>query len=201
MKAQEARDLAAQYAAVGIPVFPIGIKQEVDGSLSKTPLNKNGFKGATTDPDEIDTMFKRSRLRTGQWWGVGAVPGLAGYIVIDVDVKNGAPGLEDIKRLTDELGTLDGAMRVETASGGYHLWLKRPADGELTLFDQILVSDGLLQGSGLTLVPGSTQIARPDFMRHPDGTPKRTLLSRDQAKIDRDAYSDHFPVVARFRLP
>ena len=132
LTAQEARDLAAQYAEAGLPAFPIGLPWNHDKkSIDKVPRTKNGFENASTDAEAVETLFLRSKLGPGQQWGVGVRPGPGGYLVLDVDVKGGATGLEDLARLEDELGQLPPAMTVTTASGGLHIWFKRPHDQEI----------------------------------------------------------------------
>jgi putative DNA primase/helicase len=49
----------------------------------------------------------------------------SGVLVLDVDVKNGQPGAESLKRLEAEYGRFE-TMRVRTPSGGLHLYFKYP---------------------------------------------------------------------------
>ncbi len=99
------------------------------------------------------------------------------------------------KRVTslDEITALRGQMGTLLATH------ERPATGELTMFDQILVSPGLLGGSLLELIFGATQIVREGFLLDRAGKPRRTLVSRDRAEIDSGGTSDHLPVVTRLR--
>jgi endonuclease/exonuclease/phosphatase family metal-dependent hydrolase len=93
-----------------------------------------------------------------------------------------------------ELGALTGRL------GPHFTTHQRPATGEHVLFDQILVSPSLLGGQGpLELVPGATQIVREQFMLNRGGSPRRTLLDREQGALDKNAFSDHLPVVTRLR--
>lgn len=132
MPAAEARALADRMAAKGLPVFPLALEWDREKkSVNKKPLTVKGFHDAATDPEQVEAMFLRSRLGPRQHWGVGVWPGPGGYIVLDVDVKNGATGLADLRALEDELGELPQATRVDTASGGFHLWFKRPAGDEI----------------------------------------------------------------------
>ena len=132
MGAQEVRDLAAKYAEGGIPAFPIGLSWNHEKeSIDKVPRTKNGFKDATTDLEAVEGLFLKSNLGPRQEWGVGVCPGPGGYLVFDVDIKNGATGLEDLAQLEEELGKLPPAMTVKTASGGFHLWFQRPHEGHI----------------------------------------------------------------------
>ena len=106
-------DAALDYASRGWSVFPL-----VPGA--KNPLTANGFKDASSDPEQIR-----------QWWTAtpdaniglptGAVNGIS---VLDVDVKDGAPGEATLARLLDRVGcSLDGYAQVRTWSGGRHVVL------------------------------------------------------------------------------
>lgn len=70
-------DAALAYAQAGIPVFPLSPR-------TKRPIEMGGFTAATTDLDQIDL-----------WWGqnpnanIGAVPGMIGCIVPDIDTTEG----------------------------------------------------------------------------------------------------------------
>lgn len=76
------------------------------------------------------------------------------------------------------------------------------ADGEWKALDHIFVSGGLLDQKGLSWVPGSTQVFRPDFLFADDGTPRsffeRGVKPREQ-DLARAGFSDHLPVVTRLR--
>ena len=105
-------DLYQQY---GIPVFPC--------AADKRPLTRNGFKDATTDPTIIATWQAQ---HPDCLWGMPT--GLAsGIVVLDVDVKNGAPGDASLAKLQDELGKHLFSTRTHTTqSGGFHLLFIAP---------------------------------------------------------------------------
>lgn len=66
-------DAALAYARMGLAVLPLRPK-------SKEPLTRNGFEDATTDAEQIAAWWQR--------WpdaNVGAVPGSAGWLVLDFD--------------------------------------------------------------------------------------------------------------------
>jgi hypothetical protein len=105
-------DWALAYAAAGMAVFPLkangapAIRKEDGG---------NGFKDATTDPDQIRAWWKRWPHAEIGW----AVP--AGVVVVDLDVKNGKRGLRDFfEREGVEAETVQTPIAV-TPSGGRHL--------------------------------------------------------------------------------
>lgn len=157
----DARALAQKFAEVGVPALPIGLSRSLEkGSIDKRPLSspiaKNGFKDASTDPVRVEEMFLKARLGAGQHWGVGVRPGPAGFIVLDVDVKGGGTGLEDLARLTNELGPLPKAMAVDTPSGGLHYWLRRPERPEHIGNVNLAAGIEVRCDSGYVVAPGTT---------------------------------------------
>jgi hypothetical protein len=104
----EARDYARQLG----PIFPC--------SPDKTPMVKGGFHAATRD-----------EIRICEWFvdNPGALIGMptgaiSGYVVLDVDVKNGVWGFDTL----DELGfaVLPATPMVHTRSGGLHIYFRAP---------------------------------------------------------------------------
>lgn len=101
---------ALWYARRGWPVFPCKPN-------SKEPATEHGYIDATTDADTIR-----------QWWGgipganIGIATGAAGLVVVDVDTKNGAQGLESWRDLRHELALDDATPTVETPTGGLHVY-------------------------------------------------------------------------------
>jgi len=92
-------------------VFPVRARD-------KRPLEAGGFHTATTDPATIRAWWR-------QWpdANVGIACGASGLVVVDVDAKNGTPGLESWADLRQELGAeIDNTPSVETPTGGLHLY-------------------------------------------------------------------------------
>jgi hypothetical protein len=120
MQKQEALELALKYGALGIPAFPVGLKWLPDkGKYNKFPLNgAGGHNRASTDQDEIKRQFNEAQTTDAEW-GVGLRPGVAGYIVLDIDSKQGSKALE--------AEGLPRTAQVNTLQG-YHLWFKKPYD-------------------------------------------------------------------------
>ena len=85
-------------------------------------LSPHGHLGATTDAETVAGWFgvkpkANIGIACGQAYGV---------IVLDVDVKNGARGMESYATL--ELGSITTlTTRTPTPPGGYHLYFKYPA--------------------------------------------------------------------------
>lgn len=102
-------DAAQAYARLGWRVHPTRV--------NKAPLTESWTRDATTDPATIE-----------RWWhrwpraNVAVACGSPGPDVLDVDTKQGRPGMELLERLR-EAGLLRGAAAiVRTPSGGLHLW-------------------------------------------------------------------------------
>ena len=103
---------ALWYAAHGWHVFPLSPR-------SKVPLaNTRGFKDATTDPETIRG-----------WWqnhpeaNIGIAAGASGLVIVDVDVKHDAPGMESWLDLRQQFGeTLEETCIAETPTGGMHVF-------------------------------------------------------------------------------
>lgn len=106
-------DWALYYARLGWAVFPL-----VPGT--KSPFkDSHGSSEATTDPERIRA-----------WWAqhpdanIATRPSAAGLYVYDVDPRNG--GDVDHQRLQAERGPIDSPLRVNSPSGGWHLYLAAP---------------------------------------------------------------------------
>ncbi len=117
MKNIDMKQVALDYAAQGIPVFPLW-------KNGKAPAIKggNGHKDATTDTSVIN-----------QWWdqypdaNVGVPTGvMTGWFVLDIDEKNGVSGSASLKALEAEHGELPKTRKIVTPSGGRHLIFKHP---------------------------------------------------------------------------
>ena len=128
---QELLDLkqaALQYAAKGIPVFPLhnpiadGCSCGDDcGSTGKHPRTKNGFKDATTDKDVIEG-----------WWSkwpdanIGAPTGKeVGRVVLDVDFRH--DGKDSLEQLENRYSPLPDTQLVRTGNG-LHFEFEYPRD-------------------------------------------------------------------------
>jgi len=108
-------EAALFYAAKGWPVFPV----RLDGA-DKRPLVKDWPHAATTD---------RGQLK--KWWGkwpdagIGMPCGKAsGLGVIDIDVKNAAPGKENAKALAKEHGGFTSGLWSRTPTDGIHQYFR-----------------------------------------------------------------------------
>ena len=108
--------LALALASFGIEVFLCRhIHEYRNGKYyraAKSPLTPNGFHDASTDPEVID-----------KWWTahpqalVGWVPASIGCAVLDLDVKNGKNGFDELERR--EL-PYQSTLWYKTRTGGEH---------------------------------------------------------------------------------
>jgi len=101
---------ALAYAERGFHVFPVRPHR-------KAPLIKDWPSRATTDGAAIR-----------QWWSrhpdanVGIATGPSGLVVVDVDVKDGALGVESWRDILQEHGqALGETLTAETPTGGLHV--------------------------------------------------------------------------------
>lgn len=103
---------ALGLASQGFRVFPL---QE----WSKVPATGNGFKSATKNPDQVGTWFSQLKRNIGIATGKG-------LLVFDCDVKEGKNGIDVLKQLEKELGTLPATLTAQTQSGGTHYYFSIP---------------------------------------------------------------------------
>lgn len=131
---------AAIYARRNIAVFPVV-------SQGKRPLTENGFHAATTDPQVVESYWRRW---PGANIGASIPPGL---IVIDIDVRHG--GDETLFSLDASDRRLPLTLSALTG-GGAHLWYEgedeRVRQGSNVLGPGI---DTRLPGRGYVIVPPS----------------------------------------------
>lgn len=110
--------IALECAARGWHVFPC--KPSRGRKDDKQPLTKNGFKDATTDPERIRYFWERKPDAA-----IGIATGASGLVVVDLDVKNGAAGMDNWHELVAEHGaSLEATTLVETPSGGMHVYYR-----------------------------------------------------------------------------
>jgi hypothetical protein len=127
MTCAEALELAKQQASKGFHVFPVAISwDDKKQATNKRPLTINGHHDATTAHSVLERPFNVQLPRPGAAWGVGIWPGPSGYFVLDPDIKGGEHGDDELAALEAEHGRLDTARAV-TASGGGHVYIKKPA--------------------------------------------------------------------------
>lgn len=98
-------------ASLNLPVFPC--------NSEKFPCTKSGFKDAVTDKKDVIRLFSEPGTAL-----IGVPTGeISGIVVIDVDVANGAKGME---WLNENANALPETRTHKTRSGGLHLVFKYP---------------------------------------------------------------------------
>lgn len=106
---------AAGLAADGYHVFPV-----TPGA--KTPLHAGWQSEATTDVEKVAAL----------WGGHVPEPNIGirtggEFFVIDLDVKNGVPGVTNWETLMSDHGGVMLTRTVRTPSGGLHLYFAKPS--------------------------------------------------------------------------
>ncbi|GJJ02776.1 hypothetical protein RugamoR64_33140 [Duganella rhizosphaerae] len=106
-------EAAQAYARAGFAIFPL-----VPGR--KIPIIAGGFKSASSDLEQI-----------AAWWPPGSMNNIGiptgkqnDITLMDIDVKNGAPGFDSWEKLGNETGALKPSLSSDTPSGGMHVVYK-----------------------------------------------------------------------------
>ena len=116
-KSRPIGEVAELLGELGIKLFPAKEK----GANIKAPYTTNGVDDATNDVNQIRRFWRR-------WPNAAiAVPcgSSNGFVVLDLDVKQGKNG---IKTLLDYGIDLGDTWAVQTPSGGMHLFYRDPSD-------------------------------------------------------------------------
>jgi hypothetical protein len=148
----EVYQAAVECAAAGIPVFPIAA-----GTKRPHRLVPNGLLNATCDRDVIDGWFDADPSIDA----FAAVPGGAGFVVIDIDTKNDGFGL--LRDLEQRFGKLPDTRTTCTPRGGEHRWFSLPRgvkiDSKNAVFGQGV---DIKSAGGYVLMPPSKRSNDPD---------------------------------------
>jgi len=117
-KSQSSRNrftLALRYAEAGFRLVP--------QDKNKKPCITDWPEKASSDPAQLEKWKKQFPKAN---WAV--LCGGSGLCVLDVDVKNGQPGRESLKKLQEAIGKLPTTMTVRTPSAGGHVYFRAPED-------------------------------------------------------------------------
>lgn len=135
---------ALAYAELGWAVFPLIPN-------SKRPLTHNGFKDASKDAEAVK-----------HWWtehptaNIGIATGvISDLVVVDVDVKNGARGIESL----DSIKGMTPTLAVQTPSGGMHFYYLAP--GPTRCRTGLLPGIDIKADGGYVVAPGSRIDGKP----------------------------------------
>ena len=161
MTADAAGRLALQYAERGWPVFPCHTPGGAGcsccrpdcSSPGKHPRTTKGFQDATTDRGVVAGWWRR--------WpqaNVGVVTGRpSGLVVIDIDPRHG--GIESMRQLVDQHGPLPVGPRVQTGSGGWHLFYADPGRLIRNSVNQVGPGIDVRANGGYVIAPPSLHVA------------------------------------------
>jgi len=133
------------YISRGVRIFPCK-------SNGKSPLISGWQEKASSDKEVIENWWKQYPDAN-----VGVVTGKdANLVVVDVDVKNNAGGMESVRQLQNECGEFD-TRTVRTPSGGLHYYFSYP-QGVDTLKNRGNLMPGIdiRADGGLVIAPGSS---------------------------------------------
>jgi len=133
-------DAAIEYASMGFKVFPARLTPVVikgEWKKLKIPMTNNGHLDASTDPVEVELMF-RGMHECNKPGSRTRVPDILGmvhdrFLVVDIDCKHGKPGFESYEQIRPHLPKP--LARVRTNSGGAHFYFPNPRDPKLNVRD------------------------------------------------------------------
>jgi hypothetical protein len=204
--------LAVHCIDGGVPAFPIALRWNADkNAIVKRPLTRTGgFRNAGRNAGQVQRLFREVRrieaavgsgneLGTNEVLGVGVWLGPAGMFALDVDVKNGACGDDELDALEAQYGKLPETVRVVTASGGAHIWLAKPNGQKIS---SAMLAKGIdVRGdNGFVVAPGTVTpwgewaFDGPDFLDGGDvATSPRWILDQLAARARGNCVGDAEP--------
>lgn len=139
--------LADAAIALGVPVFPC--------DAHKRPLTPHGFKDASADPAVIRRMFQNpAAVMIGMPTGA-----IVGWIVVDVDVKDGAQGAAWLDANSHRMVQ---TRTIRTGSGGLHLYFRWPGQPVKNSASKIAPGIDVRGDGGYVIFPPSPGYAVAD---------------------------------------
>ena len=159
---QTSREAALAYAAAGIPVFPC--------RSDKTPATPHGFKDATTDETKIKQAWDA-------WDGtfqplIVGIPTGQGFVVIDLDYKDGKDGLSEISRICNIEDWGRSVPSVLTPSKGLHFYFAAPAEKLKSTSEKLAPGvDTRGQGGYVIAPPSQAPTGTYELLQCPDELP------------------------------
>ena len=134
---------AKQFTDSGIHIFP--------QSRDKKPLIKDWPNTATIEPDQLNTWSKQ--FPKSVW---AALCGeLSGIFVIDIDVKNGQPGMQSWSKFVDGRDGWKDTLSVRTPSGGHHIYYTWDDSLDFTKIPDLLPGVEVIGNRQCATLPGS----------------------------------------------
>lgn len=180
------RDSALDMARRGFAVFPLlpGSRVPIEAKRLKAHQQHlrqlaGGINRATTSLETIAEWFA---LEPSINYGVAAEP----LCILDVDVKNGKSGIEDLIGL----GVLPRTFTVQTGTGGLHIYFEAPAGGagqaNITKSIDVRGVGGYVVGPG-SIVDGKRYSIVKDAPVAPIPANVAPLIGRPGERADRSA--------------
>lgn len=179
-----------EYAENGFKVFALS-------PLSKIPRKSTkGFKEATNDQEEIFNIFNNE-----QAYNLGVSMVDSPIFCIDVDNhKADNEGLKSLNKLLGGVPLQKDITIVETANGGYHIYMKAPEGVEIKQQINFLPSIDIIKnyvvgaGSTITKKDGSIgtyklENGSLDDIKEVPPAILKTLTAKEKPKMDRGKYT------------
>ncbi|TWB66615.1 DUF3987 domain-containing protein [Bradyrhizobium sacchari] len=176
---------ALGLAELGFDVFPLLPNQ-------KTPALRDNWKDvASRDPARIKRHWSgenRARnigIRTGMPFQNGFL------VVIDIDTKDGKPGMQSIAELEEQLGKLPATTTFRTASGGEHRYFVAPwplgnSNSKLGPGIDVKGVGGYVVGCGSTVDGRAYDLANQEGIAElPEGWAAACGRPRERSALDR----------------
>ena len=193
MTDDELVDLADEYIGAGIPVFVIQLTQ-LPTKTEKRPTTRNGHDDATLELTELADQIISARTRLpGAVLGIGAVPGAAGYVAVDYDVKNGAKGGEMLERHRATYGEDVDRVSYSSISGAINV-LMRKADPSIVIGNtspwadvDIRADNGWIVPPGVTTPWGSWEWRSGDLEDLVDNVMPAAMAAKLVESVDIDS--------------
>jgi len=119
---------ALEYQKFGWAVLPLHSVRNGECTCRKSdcsnpgkhPRTKHGVKDASKDPEQIRKWFENHPHSN-----IGLATGtISGRVVLDVDVKDGKPGIQSLEELQKKNEPLPKTLTSQTPSGGFHYIFK-----------------------------------------------------------------------------
>ena len=144
-------EAALSYGSMGYRVFPCKVGLKI-------PACPNGFKDATTDPEQI------KRWWGGQPYNIGIATGASGLVVVDFDLVDGSPVGETNLEALPEYEPLIETYTIKTRSGGMQYYYIAGGTGIKSSNSQLCKNVDIKALGGYVISP-------PSFVKADDKAP------------------------------
>jgi hypothetical protein len=167
-------EAALAYGSIGWHVFPCAVDKKI-------PACPNGFKDATTDPEQ-----------TKRWWAdqpynIGIATGASGLVVVDFDLVNGVPVGETNFKNLPEYEPLPETFTIRTRSCGKQFYFRTNRTGIKSSNSQLCKNVDIKALGGYVIAP-------PSFVKADD------KASGGQYTIENSAKPAQLPVWLELKL-